>query len=646
MDETQLLDLLTQNISFQLRHPHYERTVEVGADCHMMTTGKGQDKEVLKYRRFEGQELKAQRLRLYNPITQVFISEADILDRLTRVDGVRKDLEVPSEKDKAALLETAWNFQPGTDLETWLVGKIRFLLKNDPNAWILFDRNDKRNASGEIEKTTLRPVVFRSIDVLNYAYDSEGIALWALFRDFRMEYKIEGGARRDVRLETYYLYDRERVIRAREVGEQTVMMDGETAMEVDVYPIMSSAPMESDGNYQYQSAPVIVGEKKRKTFYVSVIEHGAGEVPAFCVGAYPDELTDQQTSVSWFWPGMPVLQDVIRDKNMQDVSTVLQAFRRRSEFSPACEYETENHERCEKGWIYAGEQGRIKCPSCGGSGLRANFNTDQEVLRMVMPEGIEPSQMVELAKLAFEEPIDTTLLEWFDKQLDKHRIRFNNSFLGDGMYERPTGTATKTATEINEKTDAKADILRSAGAVVSKGWEMFFRVLASCREIGEIKANHSYPEKIDLLTLEQEIANMDAIQQVDIYEAKVHQRHRILQKQFEGEPETHKRIQAWYNWLPFDDKSPEQTAQILALLSPLDSNYILWAYWKEIRREIEVETPNFHELKYEAQKALIDAKVAEYREKIQLAGGMDAAMEPNFNAPTDGTEPPTSTGNE
>jgi len=231
MDETQLLDLLTTNISFQLRHPHYERTVEVGADCHMMTTGKGQDKEVLKYRRFEAQELKTQRLRLYNPITQVFISEADILDRLTRVDGVRKDLVTTSEKDKAELMEAAWNFQPGTDMETWLVTKVRFLLKNDPNAWILFDRNDKRNASGEIEKTTLRPVVFRSIDVLNYAHDNEGIPLWALFRDFRMEYKIEGGARRDVRLETYYLYDRERVIRAREAGETTEMNEGEFAIE-------------------------------------------------------------------------------------------------------------------------------------------------------------------------------------------------------------------------------------------------------------------------------------------------------------------------------------------------------------------------------------------------------------------------------
>lgn len=639
MNEQELLSILEQNVSFQLRHEHYDRTVQVGDDCRMMTTGTGQENEVLRYRRFEAQELKAQRLRLYNPVTPVFISEADILDRLTRVDGVRKDVEVSSEKDKQALMEAAWNFQPGTDMETWLVGKIRFLLKNDPNAWILFDRNDRRNENGEIEKTTLRPVVFRSIDVLNYTNDSEGVPIWALFRDFRMEYRIEGGARRDVRLETYYLYDRERVVIAREVGEQTVMQEGEQVVEIEVYPIIQ------DSAAAYQMPAVIIGEKKRKTFYVSTIEHGAGEVPAYCVAAYPDELTDQKTSVSWFWAGMPVLRDVIRDKQMQDVATVMQAFRRRSEFSPACEYETEQHERCEKGWIYAGEAGRVKCPSCGGSGLRANFNTEQEVLRMVMPEGMKPSQMLELSKLAFEEPTDTTVLEWFDKQLDKHRIRFNNSFLGDGLYERPKGTATKTATEITERTDAKADILRSAGAVVSKGWELFFRVLASCREIGEVKANHSYPEKIDLLTMEQEIANMAAIQQVDIYESKVYQRHRILAKQFEGEPETHKRIQAWYNWLPWDDKSPEQVAQILSLLSPLDGNYILWAYWKEIRREIEVATPNFHLLAYPAQKALVDAKIAEYRERIQLAGGPDMA-EPDFNAPDDETEPPTETGNE
>lgn len=632
MDEQELLALLEQNISFQLRHPHYDRTVEVGGECHMVTTGKGQEKEVLKYRRFEKQELKAQRVRLNNPATPIYISEADILDRLSRVDGVRRDLTAASDEQKKELETAAWNFMPGVDIETWLVGKVRYLGKNDPNAWILYDRADKRNpATGEIEKTTIRPVIFRSCDVLNFSLDSEGVPLWALFRDFRFEYKIEGGVRKDVRLETYYLYSAETVIVAREIGEQTVERKGETRIEIDVYPLMIQGEMRTDENgMQYQTAPAVRGEKKARPFFVSVIRHGAGEVPAFCAGAYPDEITDQQTFVSWYWQGMPVLKDVIRDKQMLDVAIVMQAFRRRSEFSPACEYETEDGARCEKGWVYA-EGGRHKCPSCGGSGLRANFNTEQEVLRMAMPEGIEPNQLLELSKLAFEEPTDTTLLEWFSTQLEKHRVRFNNAILGDGMYERPTGTATKTATEISERTDAKADILRPSAMVVSKGYELFFRVLASYREYGEITVNHSYPEKIDLLSLNQEVANMAAIQEVDIWEAKVAQRHKVLVKLFEGEPETHKRIAAWYKWLPFDDQSPEQLAQTLSRLSPTDYFHILRTYWLQIRQEVEVKTPGFYTFSYEQQKAIIDAKVKEYQAKIQLAGAAGTMVEPNFN---------------
>lgn len=633
MDETQLLAILTENISFQLRHAHYERTVEVGHDCHMFTTGKGQDKEVLKYRRFEAEPLKAQRLRLNNPATPTVISEADILNRLTRVDGVRRELVAATEKEKQELETALWEaFLPGVGLEAWLIGKVRHLTKNDPNAWILYDRNDRRRPDGEIERTNLRPAIFRSIDVLNFGMDSDGIPSWVLFRDFRMEYKIEGGLRRDVQLETYYMYDTTRVIKAREIGAQTVMMEGEMLIEVDVYPVFQSPEMQADGGFQYQNAILPTSEKKRKAFYISTIEHGAGEVPAFCVGAYPDEETNEESYVSWFWDGRFVLKDVIRDKQMLDVAIVMQAFRRRSEFSPACEYETENHERCEKGWIYAGEHGKSRCPSCQGSGLRANFNTEQEVLRLAMPEGLKPDELLELSKLAFEEPTDTALLEWFDSQLEKHKVRFSDAVLGRETSTKPTGASTDTATAILKKTDAQADILRASALVVCQGIELAFRVLANYREYGPITVNYSYPEKIDMLTLEQEVANFSVIQQVDIYEAKVHQRHRILAKQFEGEPETHKRIVARYAWLPFDDKSPEQQAQIISILSPTDSNAILWAYWKQIFQEIEVETPNFHLLKYEQQKAIVEAKVAEYRGRIELAGA-DVMVEPNFNEP-------------
>lgn len=640
MNEQEILDLLTTNIGYQLRHAHYARTVAVAKDCHMMTTGEGQEGEITRYRRFEKEELKEQRIRLNNPITPIFISEPDkMFDKLTRVDGVRRDLEA-AENEKQALEETLWNFQPGVDIETYLVNRIRYLGKTDPNSFILFDRYDRRKPDNEIEKTTLRPVVFRSTDVLNFEQDGEGFFEWVLFRDIRFEYVIESGYRREKQLETYYLYTSDFVARAREVGEKTEILPNEVEMDIEVFPAFAEQDKKKkdDGT---ASIPISNNSPQTRRFYVSVVMHGAGEVPAFCVGAYPDELTDQKTFVSWFWPGMPVLKDVIRDKQMKDVETVMSAFRRRYEFSPICEYETEEHERCDKGWIYNGE-GKHRCPACGGSGIRPNFTTEQEVIRMTLPEDTG-SGLLELQKLSFEEPISTLLLEYFGKEIETHRQRFLAAIFSGGLFTKPTGTEAQTATETIEKTNMAADILRPFGLVISKGYEMAFRVLANYREYAPIKVNHSYPEQIDLLTLEQEIDNFAAIQNVDIYEAKVHQRHRILAKQFEGEPDTHKRIQARYNFLPFDDKSPQQQAQIIATLSPTDSNAILWAYWVQIFQEIEVETPNFHTLKFEAQKKIVDAKVDEFRGRIELAGSVEPEM-PDFNAPDDEEEQPNETG--
>lgn len=625
MTEQELYTLLLENISYQLRHANYGRTVEVATDCHMVTTGKGQEAQITRYRRFEQDKLKAQRVRLNNPITPIFISEPDkMFDKLTRVDGVRRDLATSNDKDKAALEETLWNFQPGVDVETWLVGQVRYLGKIDPNAWILFEREDRRGQSGEIEQTTLRPVIFRSTDVLNFATDSSGIPQWVLFRDIRFEYVIEGGMRRDKQLETYYLYSNNIVIRAREVGERTEIQSGEEEIQIDVYPVSPPPDAMMPPQTDYSAAKPFTAEKRKKSYYVSTIEHGASEVPAFCVGAYPDDITGQKSFVSWFYPGMPVLLDVIRDKQLHDVEMIIEAFRRRYEFSPVCEYETEDHARCDRGRIHSAD-GWTNCPACRGTGLRPNFTTEQEVIRLSMPENME--QVFELSKLSFEETIDTTLLTYLDAKMEVHRMRFLAAIFSSGIFQKPTGTEAQTATETVEKTNMAADILRPFGLVVSKGYELAFRVLASYREIGQIAVNHSYPEQIDLLTLEQEIANFAAIQQVDIYEAKVHQRRRILSKQFEGEPDTHKRIEARYRWLPFDDKSPEQTAQIIAALSPTDHNVILWTYWLQIFQEIEQKTPQFHALNYDAQKKIVDDKVNEFRQRIQLAGG---GNEPDF----------------
>ena len=70
MTEQELINLLTDNIQFQLRHANYTRAVEIRNFSRMIATGEGQDEEVTRYRRFEDETLKKQRKRLYNPLTK------------------------------------------------------------------------------------------------------------------------------------------------------------------------------------------------------------------------------------------------------------------------------------------------------------------------------------------------------------------------------------------------------------------------------------------------------------------------------------------------------------------------------------------------------------------------------------------------
>ena len=55
---------LIDNISFQLRHPQYDRAIEVKKTARMISAAVGWEEEVTRYRRWEDDKLKEQRIRL------------------------------------------------------------------------------------------------------------------------------------------------------------------------------------------------------------------------------------------------------------------------------------------------------------------------------------------------------------------------------------------------------------------------------------------------------------------------------------------------------------------------------------------------------------------------------------------------------
>lgn len=616
MYEQEFLNLLLENIQFQLRHPHYQRTLDVRKFCQMIITGEGQDDEVTRARRFESEPLKSQRIRLYNPITKYVLARPrKYWKRLGSVEGIRRKETAPDENAVMELRDAFHRFMPGQTLEMWLNEKLEYLGVTDPNAWIVYERRDKRDVQGMITETTVYPWIVSCSDAVNFSYEY-GELKWFLARTMVMETVVANGVRKDRMLENYYLYAPGIIVRAREIGDNTVREAGEEIQTVEVYP---AAP---EKGWDESAPPVYFGEKKARNFYIKIIENDTTEVPACIAGAYFDEKTMQQSRVPWFDPAEHILKDLIRDKSALDVTKTVHTYPRRYEFVKPCRFTDENGNVCVRGYLNDMRTHDNICPACHGSGKAANFSTEQEVLQFVMPDALE--DMVELSKLAFTETIDTAFVDFLVRQIELGEKRTMAAVFDSGLYQAPDQTQTRTATEIDAVMTGISDVLQPFARQISLHYELAYRVGAQYRNIAGFEVDHSYPDELDIATVSELVESFGQIKEKGVgYEVLAAQRKRIQEKTFEGNPEEQQWIAARYAWLPFDDKSPEDVAMILAARSPLDDARVLRENWLEIFREIREETPAFPAMAYAMQKQIVDTKVQEFKGRILLIDAPD-----------------------
>ena len=609
-----LIAIIVENIAFGLRHKYYNRTIEVRDFTYSTTTGKGQEEEVQRYRRFEDDELKEQRVRLYNsPTPGVIAPLRNHFQNLATLEGIRETFETPAGSEQALnrLQSDYYNFLPGENLNDYLNRTLEHLNATDPNAWIVFERYDTRNEEGRIiGEIGVWPWVVPSVDVLNFEY-RHGNLQWVLFRTSTLERTIQNGSAYLKMLENYYLYTPGKVVRAREVGDKTMQENGETLTAIEVFPI--------EGNQlpNVQGPPVYVGAPKVRNFYVSVIETGTSEVPAMVAGAYMDETTEQETRVSWFQSGESLVKDMIRLKNALDVTLSVHTYPRRTEYTKPCKYVSTDSGECIGGWMNGVQDAEHRCPACGGSGKAPNFTTDQAVLQLILPD--DPAGVIELSKLAFTEPIDIAFPGMLLDMLDKKEQQFVRTVFMSVPHQKPDGAGDMTAFEVAKLHEGVEKKLKVFCRHYSRVWELAYRVGMQYREIPYISVDHSFPEDLQIDTLDELIARFGSAKEKGVgYEVVAAIRKRIQQKTYEGSPEMQKRIEAPYKWLPFDDKSETETAMVLASRSPLDDARVLRENHREIMQEIEEENPMFADMAYQRQKAIIAAKVAESKERIVL----------------------------
>lgn len=607
MDEQQLIELLKENISFQLRHAAYERTIEVRNFSISVTTDEGQEKEVTRYRRYEEDELKAQRNRLYNSYTGAVINSLrKNWKRMARVEGIRKTAVSANETALMLLEDSLYNFMPGESLTEWLNRMLEHYQVTDPNKWVVYERRDVRNQEGQIIETRVWPFEVDSVHALNFEYEY-GELRWFLCRTVHMENVISGGVRRQKMLEDYFLYTPGYVIRAREVGEKTKAEPGEEIISLEVLP--AAMP---DATTEYY-----IPGKNTRSFYLKVIQNGTTEVPAMIGGAYMDESNGHASRVPWFWPGKGLLRDLIKLKSSLDVTLTVHTYPRRWEFTKACTFTHAEMGECVAGYLNGIRDTDHQCPKCGGTGQDTGFTTEQATVKLVLPEDAE--KLIELQSLAFTEPVDTSVPELLQTLLDRRTEQFIQAIFLSESHQKPDASGAKTAFEVARINEGVHDALTTYGKHFARHVELAYRIGAQYREFELESIDYSFPEDLQIETLAEMMEQFKQAKETGVgYEVMEAIRRKVRQKTFEGDPETQAKIEARDYFLPFADKSPEDVAMIIASRSDVDSDVVLYQNFRAIFQEIEEADPDFYRYEKNRQRQIIAAKVDEYKERIEM----------------------------
>jgi hypothetical protein len=574
------------------RHPNYKRTVEVSQWASSMINGTDQENQVTGYRILENEDLQKQRVRLYNPLTKYILARPrKYWKKIGKTPGQNLILESDNPEKLAELNQQFIKFSDNKSLMDWIVFKLEQLGCTDPNAWIIFDREDMRGTDGQIIKTHIFPWIVRSVNVVDYYY-FRGTLQHLTVREIRMVRVDSGAGKVEKYLEDYYTFYPGGITKMRQITKESEVRDGERLETI-----------QQEG-------------KDDLLYAVSDIQNGTTEVPAICAGAYPDDQTRQETFTTWFDPAEHVLKDVIRDKSISDVVRIVHAFRKRWEYVKPC---TDSHEKlgaCIKGWYNGIRDEAHRCQTCGGHG-RALFTSEQQVNQLAMPT--EANALMELNKLAFEEPVDITLPQFYEDMVDKDTERVMKAVLSAGVIEMATGSGT--ATEQNYSYEALYDTLEPFEQKVSLTLELAYRVGAQYMEF-DIRVDHRFPKDKRMKPLTELFGEMQLAKSSGAgYDAQRVIFENIIYKLNEDNPEEVTWMLARYDWQPWADKTEEQKTVIITSRAPNDPERVLYENFLAIFREIEVEQPDFAQMTYEMQKQIVDAKVAEFAQKIITLNG-------------------------
>jgi hypothetical protein len=587
------------------RHRFYERTLEVATFARDMMTGEGEGMEdrVREIRPHETEEQKDQRVRITNPLTPFALNQVVSVFRKTRrAEGIRFVWEHPG-KDKKPKIEAAISdFFASSDLKTWAFDAFEYYTFWDPNAFFVVETMEDDGGIWAY------PFEVKSEEAIFYEHKNGDLQYLIV----RQETEVETDGAKQKRKD-FYLYSVGFAFHYKEV------VDGQ------------DLAAEMEGGYSLED---LVPKEGGQQFVFKEYTYKTTTLPVFSFGVFRDGQTNRNTFVTPYEPARFLLEDLVKDKSLADLSLLLHNFPQKLVYGPRCEYESNEGDRCDMGYL-GGDRSR-KCPSCEGKGVLVH-STEQDVILLALPdtnEGFFPlSQLVHYA----------TQNEWLPRfQAERLVLLVQQVFLAVFQTEvynqaQIRTTATEKLLEWDKVYDTLEPYATAIATVVPRAAEVISQFLDAAEGFTAamyVPRDFKMRGEAELLNLLAAASNSGAIPEV-----KEAISLDLLNRFYRNDPDEVELIRALRSFLPWKDKTFEQAYAIAINRAPTDPDRLLWENFDQISQAVrDVSKELFHKFPRDKQQKMILDEVEKYKNRI-VPAELPPVFGPGGEPGTGGGEP-------
>lgn len=575
INEEQAVAIIADYIENGTKHPHYNHMVKRAEWCRNMFTGIGQEVDVANLRNNETEAQKKYRVTVSYPETpEVLEGVQTKCERIYGVDGIAETIEHTDTTAREEILTAAQRFSVAGNVTDYLKDRQLYYEFIDPNAWLLVERKDVRDATGNIEEIYTYPFEVSAKQALNYHMGPNA-----------PDWLLVGHAHESKRgkLETLYLYGVGFVVKARELGKDDPMEDGEVSQSF-----------------------------RNRTFAFSDYRNGTETFPGMKFGSYNDNSVDDMSVKAPIYASAEfALKRIVKHASLAAVQIMTHVYQKMIAYDRPCDFESEDGARgC------GTKQDGLKdysCPSCGGTGSTYH-KSEMDLTRISLPysEGEDARQVFKLSDLIHyvDVPLGPTQLILDRLDLDKANIPY---FVFNS--DRKQGVET-TATEETINWESASNRVRPMAIHNEKLHRHCFGAIAQYLGYGSGFAyDYQFPKRLGLET-ESEI--MDRY--VKASESGLPPQYvegigmELLAKRHGNNKMLVANSAALAEFKPFPTN--EAAAMAISRRAPDDPMLILYENWRSVSMSVRYEHPEFYTLSYDQKKTVIAGIVEELKAQI------------------------------